>query len=155
MWRFLLLLCCWGCLAREITLETVKYKFGHGEYQPSGDGWAEARRRRLLRRFLEQQGFAVREEQQELPASFGKTKYRRVDLHARRKNKTGPSGKSWHATYVLLLAPDTERAALRKRQEECDRRLFAVLDQLASLETIALLATEECLGLTADEAQQN
>ncbi|HNJ64707.1 MAG TPA: hypothetical protein PKW28_02360 [Turneriella sp.] len=130
-------------------------KITESEYTPSGDGWAEARRRRLVTRYLEARGFQVRAVQRPHDDGRPASKYRQADLVAQRGAVT-PEGRRARATLSLLLPEKLPVSSdFVKRQKQCDSVLLSVLEKAAEFSQVELVSSPVCFGLTAQgEAQE-
>jgi len=130
-------------------------KLAAPEYAPSGDGWAEARRRRLVTRYLGALGFEIRAVQHRYTDGRQGSKYRLVDLFAERGAKRQES-RRLRATLALLVPEKLPVSAeFIKRQQECDRLLLSLLEKAAEFSRIELVTAPVCLGLTTQgEAQK-
>ncbi len=105
--------------------------FAKPEYLANGDGWAEARRRSLLKAYLRSVAAPFREVQHAKPGAAN-DKYKRVTI------VVSGSGENAHADYPLTLAlvpdqADSWRATGHLRQQQCDIRLFTALERLPAL----------------------
>lgn len=137
-----------SCAPSQVGLDSLQKNFARAEYIATGDGWAEARRRRLLERYLQQSGFVVSAEQQRFSDNRRESKYRQVVLHAQRPAH-GNAGKK--LTLTLSLLPPAQGALsadFAARQRECDRSLFSVLSDLAQFTALDFVSSPSCLGLT-------
>lgn len=125
------------------------------QYTPSGDGWSEARRRRLLTRYLEQAGFQVRAVQRPFADGRPDTKYQQVDLLAQRSGIKKSSG-GVKATFALLRPEKlSAEKAFAQQQKKCDKILLSVLASAAQYSQLELVTAPVCFGLTAQgEAQE-
>jgi hypothetical protein len=150
----LLVVLVFACCGRPMTAQELADWLMRPEYMPSGDGWAEARRRRLVTRYLGQMGFQVRAVQR--PYSDGRiaTKYRQVDLVASRGEPTA-AGAAEKATLALVLPEErTSSHNFAQRQKECDRHLLSVLQNAEQYRRLELVTAPVCFGLTAQSAAQ-
>lgn len=119
------------CAPRNVDIAQLKQSFAKPEYMASGDGWAEARRRSLLKEFLRANAIPFHEIQQARPAAPN-DKYRHVTI------TVSGSGDNAEGDYpvTLALVPDLAdqwRATGLFRQQQCDAVLFAALERLAVL----------------------
>jgi hypothetical protein len=154
--RFLFLLpfVILACSGKSVSFSDLAKKFNRPEYTPSGDGWAEARRRRLVTRYLEQVGFLVRFVQRPYATRRGESKYRQVDLVASRGDPMA-AGAAEKATLALVLPEErTNSHNFAQRQKECDRHLLSVLQNAEQYRKLELVTAPVCFGLTAQSAAQ-
>ncbi|GAB4427625.1 MAG: hypothetical protein OHK0011_09590 [Turneriella sp.] len=154
--RFLFLLSslALACSGKGVSLHDLETYLNRPEYTPSGDGWAEARRRRLVTRYLGQSGFQVRAVQRPYADGRAGTKYRQVDLLAESGQAAGSSTRM-KVTLALVL-PQKFRDAddLMTRQKQCDRILLSFLRKAAEYRQMELVTAPVCFGLTAQRGAQ-
>jgi hypothetical protein len=132
--------------AGRIDLETLQSAFQSEAYIPSlelgSDGWPEARRRQLLKRFLAQKNIAYTEIQE-----IRKGKYRNTRI------RVPGSGTGESLIITLSLTPTQEIAP---RQRACDQKLMRAVaglpDILAGRRSIEFAVTETCSDLTGHMA---
>lgn len=117
-----------ACQPAVISLAEIKSVFSRPEYSASNDGWAEARRRTLLKKYLQARGIPFRESTAVL-----RGKYNRVTLHA---GNTG--GKARRVTLSLSPAPGVAAA-----QALCDKVLFRVLER--EITAVDFVMTDSCI----------
>lgn len=130
-----------ACTGR-VDIEALRHAFQGEAYIPSielgSDGWPEARRRQLLKRFLVQKNIPYTELQE-----IRQGKYRNTRI--RLKGKANAE----KLVVTLSLKP---RPHIREAQLSCDRKLMSFLaeldDYLASQSTIDLAVTDTCSDLT-------
>lgn len=147
--EFLYSLMLLACSVPQVELDFLQKTFARAEYIATGDGWAEARRRRLLERYLQRSGFAVSAVQQRFHDGRRETKYRQVVLHAERSPRSN-LGKKRTVT-LALLPPErgAEAVDFALRQRECDQVLFSILAKLSEFHSLDFVSSPSCLGLTA------
>jgi hypothetical protein len=119
------------CAPRNIDITQLKQSFAKPEYMASGDGWAEARRRSLLKDFLRVNAIPFHEIQQAKPGAPG-DKYKRVTIAVPGLGEN--AGDDFPVT--LALVPDQAdqwRATGGQRQQQCDALLFTALERLPAL----------------------
>lgn len=132
--------------------------FANAEYIPSrgvsADGWAEARRRQLLKKFLHEGGFTTSETQFPLKGN-PHSKYRDVVLAV-----AGRGSETMQVSLALIpqeSGPVT--AQFRAAQAACDLRLVQVLQSLAQhvnqKHSIGFSVTENCIDLTEREPTED
>jgi hypothetical protein len=137
-----------ACKSQGLPFFDLEKKITKPEYTPSGDGWAEARRRRLVTRYLEALGFEVRAVQHRYSDGRKGSKYRLVDLFAERGAERQES-RRLRATLALLVPEKLPVSAeFIKRQQECDRVLLSLLKKATEFNQIELVTSPVCLGLT-------
>jgi hypothetical protein len=123
-------------------LEQVLVK---AEFQPDPDGWAAARRRRLLRQYFLGLGRTIITESEPLKRMHPADKYRSTHLLVSARRVHGPSPQLRSITYALI-AP-TGASAL-EQQRECDARLFKELRAVTQPQhdgvTLRLSMDREC-----------
>lgn len=127
----LLLLLCNHCARRAIDAAHLKQLFAQPEYLASGDGWAEARRRAALKKYLGENAIPFHETQQPKPGAAN-DKYRQVTIviPGSGESATGDS----IVTLALVPGPtDSWRETIGLRQRQCDAVLFRAIDQLTAL----------------------
>lgn len=144
-----------ACTHRGVSFKETAACISLRQYIPSGDGWPEARRRRLVTRYLEQAGFEVRAVVRPFTDGRADTKYRQVDLVAQRVNLT-KKARSVKATLALLRSEKLSAGeAFAERQKACDSILLQVLAGAADYSRLELVTAPVCFGLTAQgEAQE-
>lgn len=126
--RILIVIFFSGCTVPAVNLTDLQYSFRKPEYLASNDGWAEARRRRLLGKYLTAQRIPYSETTVPL-----RGKYNRVSLH------TGPRG-AMARKVTLSLTP---QAAQGGAQARCDQLLFALLEKKAA--HLDFIMTDSCI----------
>jgi hypothetical protein len=142
-----------ACGRKPETLDSLKNSFGKSEFIPShglgADGWAEARRRQLLKAYFKNRSLHYSETQLTPAAAAEPNKYRDVSLFLKGQ------GKSNRLAISFALKPGKSGAAdagFRESQQRCDQALFsfmATLDtHLEDVQSIEFLVTENCLDLT-------
>lgn len=119
-----------SCTAQPADLARLEHFFAKAEYISSGDGWAEARRRTLMKEYLRNSSVPFEELQQDIAgAKPGKYKNVTIALPGSAENAT-----DYLVTLSLLPAQKDEgRHTAIARQRQCDRTLFGALKQLAEL----------------------
>lgn len=119
-----------SCAAQPVNLARLEHFFAKAEYISNGDGWAEARRRTLLKEYLRKSGIPYEELQRD-KAGTERDKYKNVTiaLPGSAENTT-----DYRVTLALVPAQkDEARHTAVERQRQCDKTLFGALRQLAEL----------------------
>lgn len=111
-----------------MNVKDLKEAFRKPEYIASNDGWAEARRRWLLKKYLHALGVPFSESTVPL-----RGKYNRVVVHAGHADTKARS-------VTLSLSPRTGVAAA---QELCDKVLFAQLEM--KITAVDFVMTDSCI----------
>ncbi len=129
--NLILLLFFSHCAPRDVGIAHMEHLFGRPEYLANGDGWAEARRRMLLKDHLRATAVPFHENQQAKPGAPG-DKYKRVII------AVPGSGENTDGDYAVTLAlvpdqADSWRQTGLLRQRQCDAVLFTALEQLTAL----------------------
>ncbi len=113
------------------------------------DGWAEARRRQLLKSYFRGRSLIYSETQLVPSAAAQANKYRDVALEIKGR------GESSRLTVSFALKPVKSGEAevqFREAQRRCDQAMFSFLAALETnldpVQSIQFLATENCLDLT-------
>ena len=119
-----------SCTVQPANLARLEHFYAKAEYISSGDGWAEARRRTLLKEYLRKNGIPFEELQSE-KAGPGRDKYKNVTI-------TLPGAAENATDYVVTLAllpvqKNESRDSTIARQLQCDKTLLGALRQLAAL----------------------
>lgn len=119
------------CTQRTVDIAQLRQSFAKPEYRSSSDGWAEARRRSLLKDYLRANSIPFHELQQPRP-DFPRDKYKQVTIAV-----PGLAART-EGDYPVTLAlvpdqPDQWRTTGAFRQQQCDTVLFAALEHLAEL----------------------
>lgn len=151
---FFITLAVLACAGQGNPEDDIASALARTEYFPSGDGWAEARRRRMVTRYLESAGFHVTALQHAPGDGRLESKYRQVSLLAQR---SGEQAEKKRTTVTLaLLVPETQAAAgdFAARQRACDSVLLALLREQAQFSRVELVTSAVCFGLTAQRAAQ-
>ena len=121
----------WHCAPRKVEIAQLKQSFAKPEYLANGDGWAEARRRSLLKDYLRTNAISFHEMQQAKPDA-PHDKYKQVTIAV-----SGSQGEvKGDYPLTLALVPDQAdqwRATGLFRQQQCDAVFFAALERLAVL----------------------
>lgn len=105
--------------------------FSRPEYISTGDGWAEARRRRLLASWLQNRGFKTRWESHIIPERPN-DKYRHTSIFAEiGKNRSEQSDGARNSCRASLSLIKSDRSMPQQdfslKQRHCDEVLFRLL----------------------------
>jgi hypothetical protein len=141
-------------------VQDLKDSFRKPEFVASrvsgADGWAEARRRQLIKRYLAGKNIAFTETQSPRIVSGKPDKYRNVSIRINGRGNEGLLRVS------LVLQPGKKNhseGAFYNLQQNCDARLFSVLEapneNLRRFGRLELLVSENCLDLTERRAVEN
>ena len=110
------------CGGRAVDLKSLQAHFSKPEYLPSGDGWAEARRRRLLKEHFRRSDISIDEWQVNKPGAAS-DKYKLVHL--------GIAGRGATDLKVTYALQPNETGGVRAVQaglhQKCDAALFDAL----------------------------
>lgn len=117
-----------ACSLPAVSISDLKSAFVRPEYIASNDGWAEARRRRLLKKYLQARGIPFSESTAPL-----RGKYNRVTLHA--------GDRRVKARRVTLSLPPGPGVAVA--QATCDKKFFSQLE--AEIRSVDFVMTHECV----------
>lgn len=119
------------CAARDVGIAQLQQTFSRAEYLANGDGWAEARRRSLLKDYLRAAAMPFHEMQQAKPGAPN-DKYKQVTIVVPGSSESTDGDFS----VTLALVPD-QADQWRKsgfiRQQQCDAVLFSALERLTLL----------------------
>lgn len=138
--------------------EGIARLFTAEEYIPSrgisADGWAEARRRQVLKQFLHKGGFKTSETQTPLKGN-PQNKYRDVVVTVQ--------GQGRGSVQVSLALTPREKgmvtAQFRAAQAACDQKLAKILQSLPEYvkqnRSIGFSVTENCIDLTEREQTED
>lgn len=148
----ILFICCQRA-PRDSGIAHLKQAFARPEYIATGDGWAEARRRTLLKEYLLASSVPFREIQQAKPG-MPHDKYKQVTIVVSGGGEK--TGEDYPVTLSLVPGHEDElRHTWLIRQQQCDALLFAALERLPALRRqhrrILLTMDQRCHaeGLTA------
>lgn len=141
-----------GCTPRSVGFHEISFFFAKPEFIPSrgigADGWAEARRRQMLKSYIRAQGLSYEEHQLPLADDHG-GKYRDTSIRLAGQGKTGIRRVSLSLKPLKDGLPDAE---FRERQQSCDAALLASLKGLPEerhkWQSLEFLPTESCIDLT-------
>ncbi|HRP68419.1 MAG TPA: hypothetical protein PLY93_02715 [Turneriella sp.] len=145
-----------GCVPSKLTHPDLTRYFAKAEYIPSkgigADGWAYARRRRLLKRYLQALHIDFIEKDRVAPTP--QNKYRDIVLAV-----SGKGDKKIMVTLALQAhTSGNPTDEFIKAQHECDTYLFTFLStleqRLLRWESIEFTQTETCNRLTAHDGHE-
>jgi hypothetical protein len=141
------------CSSPQYNLAALKKLFSTEPYIPTwggqGDGWPEARRRKLIGHYLDNMGVKYRFRQDPIRSNSAAQKYKRVTIELK-----GRGRKPIRSTTLALIPtpPEASRVPLARRQRQCDIILFSDLlnleQYLTEFSQIDLAMTDNCIGLT-------
>ncbi len=128
VWLPLLLLAWCSCRQTDhVALGDLRQGFVRPEFQPDFDGWGAARRRRLLMQFFVAQGQGFNMQAEPSRKIQPPDKYRLTHLLVAARKNQHANGPVRSVTYALVQLTTRPRDG---EQRECDKRLFAALEQL-------------------------
>ncbi len=139
----------WACGrgASYPTLDDIEEAFSRPEFVSQGDGWAEARRRKLIAHWLRLREYAISFDEKPFEDKLIPQKYRNVTLIA--EAQSNPKGETKTVTLSLYAMGAKKGVDLQAEQKKCDKVLFDVLSKIQNFSKVNFLMTESCIGLTA------
>lgn len=146
---FAILAVFWACGrgASYPTLHDIEEAFSRPEFVSQGDGWAEARRRKLIAHWLRLREYSISFDEKPFEDKLIPQKYRNVTLIAEPVSK--PKGETHNVTLSLYAMGAKKGMDLQVEQKKCDKVLFDVLSRIQNFSKVNFLMTESCIGLTA------
>lgn len=150
------LLCLYACTHTGNNLEEIRQHFQRPEYIPTkglgADGWAYARRRRILERYFKKIHLEYKIKEKDIPLKADK--YRNPILFLK-----GTGTQEIQLTLALFVTEKGIPSAMFQRlQAECDKHLFGLLSDFiahpSKWSKVELSQTKSCNHLTAHTTTQ-